>query len=228
MIDFFLSPANIPFVISLGVMLAFTLIEIVSTSVGLGLSELVDSLLPEFDADIDLDIEADADVSGIDSPGDSLSRLLAWFRIGEVPVVMLLIIFLTSFGLSGLILQYIMFSVTGMYIPAVIAAVPAFLASIPAIRFLGGLLGKYMPKDETYVVSEKSFIGMVATITLGQATVGKPAQAKLKDRHGQTHYLMVEPANHDESFPAGETGLIVSQQGSLFKIIRADNAGMSD
>ena len=228
MIRFFLSPANTPFVISLGVMLAFTLIEIVSTSVGLGLSEIVDSLLPEFDADIDLDIEADADVSGVNGPGDSLARLLAWFRIGEVPVVMLLIIFLTSFGLSGLIIQYIMIAVTGTTLPASFAAIPAFLSSIPAIRLLGGLLGKYMPKDETYVVSEKSFIGMVVTITLGQAEKGKPAQAKLRDRHGQTHYLMVEPDNEGECFTTGETALIVSQHGSIFTIIRADTDAMSD
>ncbi len=228
MTEFLFSSANIPFIISLGVMVAFTIIEILSTSIGIGISEMVDSMLPEFDADIDIDIDADGDLTGVDGSANSLANLLSWFRIGEVPVVMLLIIFLTSFGISGLTIQYVMISVTGYTLPAGIAAIPAFLSAIPAIRGLGGLLGKYMPKDETYVVSEDSFIGMFVLITLGESHAGHPAQAKLKDKFGQTHYLMVEPDNPSDRFGTGEKALVVSKSGSLYKIIGVDNVAMSD
>ncbi|HIP82555.1 MAG TPA: DUF1449 family protein [Desulfocapsa sulfexigens] len=226
MIDFFLSPANTPFVISLAVMLAFTVIEVLSASMGMGLSEMVDSMLPEFDANIDIDV--DADLSDVSGPTDSLSKLLAWFRIGEVPVIMLFIIFLTGFGISGLTIQYIMVSISGITVPVYIAVILAFLTAMPTVRVCGGLLGKYMPKDETYAVSENNFIGMVATLTLGHAEAGKPAQAKLMDKHGQTHYILVEPDNSANVFKQGEKGLIVSKNGALFKIIVADNAAMTD
>jgi len=226
MIDFFLSPANTPFVISLAVMLAFTVIEVLSASMGMGLSEMVDSMLPEFDANIDIDV--DADLSDVSGPPDSLSKLLAWFRIGEVPVIMLFIVFLTGFGISGLTIQYIMVSISGITVPVYIAVILAFLTAMPTVRVCGGLLGKYMPKDETYVVSEDNFIGMVATLTLGHAEAGKPAQAKLMDKHGQTHYILVEPDNSANVFKQGEKGLIVSKNGALFKIIVADNAAMTD
>jgi len=226
MIDFFLSPANTPFVISLAVMLAFTVIEVLSASMGMGLSEMVDSMLPEFDANIDIDV--DADLSDVSGPTDSLSKLLAWFRIGEVPVIMLFIVFLTGFGISGLTIQYIMVSISGITVPVYIAVILAFLTAMPTVRVCGGLLGKYMPKDETYVVSEDNFIGMVATLTLGHAEAGKPAQAKLMDKHGQTHYILVEPDNSANFFKQGEKGLIVSKNGALFKIIVADNAAMTD
>jgi len=226
MIDFFLSPANTPFVISLAVMLAFTVIEVLSASMGMGLSEMVDSMLPEFDANIDIDV--DADLSDVSGPTDSLSKLLAWFRIGEVPVIMLFIVFLTGFGISGLTIQYIMVSISGITVPVYIAVILAFLTAMPTVRVCGGLLGKYMPKDETYVVSEDNFIGMVATLTLGHAEAGKPAQAKLMDKHGQTHYILVEPDNSANIFKQGEKGLIVSKNGALFKIIVADNAAMTD
>jgi len=226
MIDFFLSPANTPFVISLAVMLAFTVIEVLSASMGMGLSEMVDSMLPEFDANIDIDV--DADLSDVSGPPDSLSKLLAWFRIGEVPVIMLFIVFLTGFGISGLTVQYIMVSISGITVPVYIAVILAFLTAMPTVRVCGGLLGKYMPKDETYVVSEDNFIGMVATLTLGHAEAGKPAQAKLMDKHGQTHYILVEPDNSANVFKQGEKGLIVSKNGALFKIIVADNAAMTD
>ncbi len=77
MIDFFLLSANTPFVIALALMIAFTVIEIVSASMGMGLSELVDSLLPEFDADIDIDIDADADIADAGGATGSLATLLS-------------------------------------------------------------------------------------------------------------------------------------------------------
>ncbi len=231
MIDFLLSSSTTPFVIALAVMLAFTVIEIVSASMGMGLSDMVDSLLPEFDADIDIDVDIDADVDIADVSGgstDSLTKLLAWFRIGEVPIIMLFIVFLTGFGLSGLTIQYVLQSVIGHPLPTVIAVILAVLAAVPTVRFCGGLLGKYMPKDETYVVSEESFTGMIATITLGDAVAGKTAQAKLRDKHGQTHYILVEPDDPSDHFAQGAKVIIVSKAGALFKIIAADNEAMTD
>lgn len=224
MIEFFLLPANIPFVIALAVMLAFTFIEILSASMGMGLSDMVDSIVPEFDADIDID--ADMDMADGGSQAGFLTKLLAWFRVGEVPVVMLFIVFLTGFGLSGLTLQFLFLSTLGAPLPRLLAVPVGIFAAIPTVRICGGILGKYMPKDETYVVSEESFQGMVATITLGIAAPGRPSQAKLKDKHGQTHYILVEPDNPEDSFSQGEKTIIVSQNGAIFRVIDAANTGV--
>ncbi len=232
MIDFLLSPANTPFVISLGLMVTFTVIEILSVCLGMGLSEMVDSMIPEFDVDVDIDMDVDADIDAnivdISGPQDSLVKLLSWFRVGEVPVVMLFIIFLTGFGLSGIIVQYVMISLVKITLPLWIAVIASILAAIPTVRFCGGFLGKYMPKDETYAVSEESFPGMIATVTMGVAKEGKPAQAKLTDKHGQTHYILIEPDKNDESFSKGDRALIVSQQGALFKVIAPTSGAMTD
>ena len=230
MIEFFLETSNTPFVIALAVMVAITIIEIISASLGMGLSEMVDSIIPEFDADIDIDVDADADIdiTASGGPGDSLVKLLAWFRVGEVPVIMLFIVFLTGFGLVGLSIQFVIVLITGKTIPAVIAVIPALLCSIPVVRVCGGVLGKYMPKDETYAVSEESFPGMIATLTLGTAAHGKPAEAKLKDRHGQTHYILVEPDNPEERFSKGDRTIIVSKNGAVYKVIAASNEAMTD
>jgi hypothetical protein len=230
MIDFLLHPANSPFAIALAVMLVFTVLEIISASFGMGFSEMVDSILPEFDADIDVDVDVDADIHAVAPDGnfDSLVKLLAWFRVGEVPVVMLFIVFLTGFGLSGLMVQYVSVSLVGVYMPTIIATGIGIIASIPVVRVCGGLLGKYMPKDETYVVSEKSFYGMIATVTLGTAEPGKPAQAKIRDKHGQTHYILVEPDTPGERFATGEQAIVVKQVGAIYKVIEATSAAMSD
>lgn len=223
MLEYFLGQGNTPFTVALTIVFAMTLIEIASASLGVGLSEMVDSFLPEFDAEVDLDVDG-LDSASSGSATSSVVKLLAWFRIGEVPVVMLFIIFLTGFGMVGLLLQYLVREIAGLVLPYSIAVPVALACAIPGVRFCGGLLGKYMPKDETYAVSERSFQGLVATLTLGNAAEGKPAQAKLYDKHGQSHYIMVEPDSPGDHFSQGDQVIVVRQSGALFKVIDAAGA----
>jgi len=102
-----------------------------------------------------------------------------------------------------------------------------FLA-LPVIRVLGGLLGKIIIRDETEVVSRNSFVGRVATITLGEAKQGSPAEAKFRDEHGTTHYVMVEPDHTNETFVSGESVLLVSDSGSVMKAIKPNNLHLKD
>lgn len=89
-------------------------------------------------------------------------------------------------------------------------------------------MAKYMPKDETYVISEKSLIGRVATIIAGNATPGHPVQAKLKDKYGQTHYILVEPDKADEILKKGGKVVLVSQVGAVFKAIESHSTVFDD
>ena len=54
---------------------------------------------------------------------------------------------------------------------------------------------------------------------MGEARAGKPAQGKLKDHNGLSHYLLIEPDQADVVFRQGDQVLLVSQQGSIFKAI---------
>ena len=224
MIEFLLSAENSPFTIALAVMLILAVLELITVSLGMGLSEMVHSMLPEMDADIDADLHVGEPGGGT----DPLVKLLAWFRIGEVPVIILFVVFLTGFGLSGLLVQFTAVQILGRTIPPLLAVVPAVMCALPTVRVLGGFLSKHMPKDETYAVSEKSFHGQVATITMGTARHNKPAQAKLKDQHGQTHYILVVPDNPEEQFEAGDKTIIVSQNGAIFKVIANTSRSLID
>jgi len=230
MYSFLTAPQNMPFSIAIVVMFLITILEMVSLSFGAGLSDLIDSILPEFDAEVDFDveIEADADVDVPDASPASIAKVLSWFRIGEVPVLMLFIVFLTVFGVYGLILQSLVSFFAGFLLPRFVAAVPVFIISLPSIRFIGGIMAKYMPKDETYAISEKSLIGRVATIIAGNATQGHPVQAKLKDEHGQTHYILVEPDKADEILGKGNKVVLVSQVGAVFKAIESRSTVFDD
>ncbi len=218
MLELLMAGPNLPFAVALCVMLVIAIIEGVAMLLGAGLSDVLDSMLPE----IDLDVDFDADVAP-----SSFSRLLGWLRIGRVPALMLLVVFLTAFGLLGLVLQSFAVGLLGTYMPATVAIVPAFFLSLPVVRVAGGVLGAIMPTDETDAVYSDTFIGRVATITLGEATPGSPAEAKLTDEHGHTHYVMVEPDATGNSFPQGTSVLLTEQNGAVFKAIISESAGLN-
>lgn len=223
MLSFLTASQNMPFTVALVVMLGIAILEGVTTILGAALSSLLDTLVP----DIELGLDADMEGAGAGSP-DALTRLLGWLRVGKVPVLMILVIFLTAFGLLGLGIQSLAAASINILLPAWLAVVPALIISLPVVRILAGLLERVMPKDETEAVSEESFIGRIAMITLGAARVGNPAQAKVRDEHGLSHYIMLEPDVEGEEFQTGEELLLVRRDGTVFKAIRNSNSALSD
>nr|WP_320048603.1 YqiJ family protein [uncultured Desulfuromonas sp.] len=221
MMGFISSGPNLPFSISLAILLLIALLEGVGMLFGLGLSTLLEGLVP------DLDLDFDADLPDSSSPF-ALSRLLGWLRFGEVPALMLLVIFLTAFGLIGFSIQLLAQKSFGAFLPAFLASLLSVFVSLPVVRVLGGGLAHILPKDETSAVSDKSFIGRIAVITLGTAQQGSPAEGKLIDKHGQAHYLMVEPDVVDDAFQQGEQVLVVSKKASVFRAIRNVNQSLVD
>ncbi len=244
MIAHLLEPQTAPFAVALGVMLLIALMEGVGLLFGFALSGLVDAVLPDFDLpdvdvpdvdvpDVDVDLAAGADVHApdLDAPavasGGAFTQFLGWLCFGRVPALVLLVAFLTAFGLIGLILQSLIKGMAGAYLPALVASVPAFAAALPATRYLGLGLSKIMPKEESEAVSQENFIGKIAVITTGVAKQGLPAQAKLQDHYGQTHYVLVEPDLDDETFEAGAEVLLVRRTGSRFRVIANRHAALS-
>ncbi|MEM8988352.1 MAG: YqiJ family protein [Pseudomonadota bacterium] len=238
MLELLAAPEMTPFLVALGVMLFIALLEVVGLLFGVAFSGMVDAMLPDIDVpDIDVDLDMDADFDAdfsspdLDAPGvpnsGPFTQFLGWLCVGRVPALVLLVAFLTAFGLSGLFVQSLLKGVTGFYWPSVLAAVPALAAALPLTRYLGLGLAKVMPKVETEAVSRTGFVGKIAVVTRGAARRGLPTEAKLTDRHGQTHYVLVEPDIDDEVLEAGAEVLIVRQTGGAFRAIENTNAALS-
>ena len=217
MLDFILASENIPFSSALAIMLCIAALEGVGALFGLGISTFFESLIPDFDIDVDgPDIQSST----------TLSHFISWLRIGKVPFLILLIIFLTAFGLLGLVLQKLVLGITHAMMPTWIAVIPAFLGALPCVRLFGDVFAKFVPQDETEAVSHESFIGRIAIITLGTATTNSPAEARLKDEHQQSHYILVKPDNDNEIFESGAAVLIVSRSGAVFNAIVNPNKSL--
>jgi len=138
-------------------------------------------------------------------------NLLGWLHVGRVPFLVLLVLFLAGFALTGFALNMVAHRFFGAWVPPIFSVPAAFFATLPIVRILGAGLARLIPQDQTYAVSFDSLVGRVATIVGGTARPGYPAQARVPNEHGQTLYVMVEPDTEGMTFQGGERVLLTRQ-----------------
>ena len=190
------APEAAPFLIAAGMVLAIGIVEGLAVLVGLSISHWLENAVPDFD---------------FDAPHSVAEKLLGWLYIGKAPTLALLVAFLTIFAAAGLTFQVITGALIGIYAPAWIAAIVAFIPALPGMRAAGGLLEKLVPSDETRAVSDDTLVGRIAIVIIGAAKLGKPTQARVTDQHGTTHYVMVEPDAEEIALTQGDSVLLVKR-----------------
>lgn len=228
MIEFFQVPNSVPFAIALAVTAGLFLIEIISLLLGgtvLGLG----SDGPDIDVDADFDLSADFDVDvdiDVDSPEIELDGLTSdtgglftWIGARDVPFLIWLVSFLTMFGLFGLIIQSTAVSLLGVPLFTLLAVAIAAPPALGVTRIIANWVAQIMPKTESTAMRMRFLGGHSGTITQGTAKRGSPAEVKIKDRHGNTHYLRVEPLEDDAVFPKGSDVTLIRKSGDKFFVI---------
>jgi hypothetical protein len=192
LLDFLMAPGNLPFAVALVLMLMIGAVEAVGLGVGAA------------------GIDADGDAHG--DAGD----LLAWLGVGRIPLLMVIVVLLALFGLIGITLQQVAAAMLGGPLSLWIAAPAAFVAALPLTGFCARGLARILPGDETSAISLDDLVGRRATVVVGTARHGSPARAGVRDRHGLTHYVMVEPTDERQSVGEGGTVLLVRREGDIF------------
>ena len=201
MLEFLGAGENLVFVVALGIMLVIGLVE----AVGLGAGAL--------GHDFHLDVHAD---------------WLGWLGLGRLPLLMLLVVLLACFGVIGLVGQQLAKDVMGALLPAWIAAPAAALVALPATGIAARGLARILPRDETTAIDIEDLVGLRAEIIVGRATRGSPAKARVRDAHGQTHYVMAEPDDPAAAFAEGDEILLVRREAHLFRAISSDRPPFSN
>lgn len=197
-----------PFGVAFALIVGIALIEGLGMLVSLSPSNWLDDLLPDIDGDTGLD------------------RVLGWLYIGKVPSLVLLVLFLTGYAIFGYSLQKVAHGLLGGYLPVWLAGLVAVAPGMATVRSLGALIAHIIPRDETSAVSELSLIGRPGVVSAGAARRGLAAQARVRDAHGRTHYLMVEPDVDDEIFDEGAQILIVRKAGAFYRCIANPHPGL--
>jgi len=182
-------------------------VETLSLLMGLGLSDLIDDFLPDFDADTP-EVESSL-----------LGEALGWLNVGRVPFLVLLLAFLGVFTLGGYGVQLVLRGTLGFLLPSVMAVPAALVLAIPATRLTSRGLARIMPREETYATGNDDLVGRVAVVTLGPVTRRTPGKAKVSDAHGNTHFVRVRASRRAKRFQQDEEVLLVSHRRSLFDVI---------
>ena len=199
----FFAPECLAFAISASLLAALTAIEMLCLLVGFSLGEVIDK------------------ASGYDGHSDG-TGLFNWLNAGGVPILVLLLISLGMFAISGFVIQGVAQAVWKL-IPAAPASFAAFIISLPAVRISSEFVARIVPKDETYAVDLSDFVGRTGEVTVGPLDQGLPGRLKVKDQHGNWHTLRARAAPDQPSIAIGASALIVDRQGDIFVAIPASS-----
>ncbi|MCB5176184.1 OB-fold-containig protein [Microvirga lenta] len=209
--DALLSPGYQPFAVAGLVMAGLVLIETVSLVGGFSLSHFIDK-----GVDVDAYDGHHADLGG----AGWLGGMLGWVNAGRVPALIFLIVWLASFAVAGFVIQTVAIGVWTA-LPTLAASLAAFLLATPATRFTTRLVSFIIPREETYVVSNDDLVGRVAEVTLGPLDQGPPGRVKVRDAHGNWHFLIAKVADGHAPVPVGGQALLVDRSGSTFLVVPA-------
>ncbi len=188
------SLANLPYWIFLGAGIALFLIVIVS---GGGDDDLDVDADVDADLDIDADLEVDIDLGSdtnldldtdFESGGEGLSPLqvLTWFGVGRTPLILLLAMDLTLWGLVGWVLNVALAEVLGRT-PMGLEAVGVFCGSLAFALWVGGMLSRPIGKIFSTFGEDASsdrLVGCLGTVTSAFVPLensGKIGQVDVKD-----------------------------------------------
>ncbi len=173
-LEFFFKPENIAFLVAGIIVLAILVFELLMALIGGSLHIISTETNLHFDVD----------------KGD-IGSAFDWLNPGDIPVIILLTIFLGLFSLTGFTLQWIW---EGMGFKPLYWAFTAPIVTavvMPGLRGCSEFLSKHLPRETTNAVTLDSLEGLYGVVTLGHVTPDIMGQARFKDEHGVSHYLTV-------------------------------------
>ena len=170
---------------------------------GMDLFAMIDSILPDFDTD-----SPDFD------DGPVFYQLLGCAKHKNVPLAIWGVVLRALFAVVGAVLQIMMYDHFGhtmnLFAASVLAAIPAFATA----KVITKGLGEKVFVDSSVAVSKEDLVGCKASITVGEAEVGRPAECKVVDKYGKSHYLMGVPFEVGSTLKTGQGLVVVKVLGS--------------
>jgi hypothetical protein len=197
-LELFIAKESLPFISAIFIVLMVAIFEGIAMLTGISFSTWLDNVLPE-------------------GAGDSW---LGWLHIGKVPILVMLVTFLTIFACNGLLINAMAMLLLGFYPIPLLSVLAAFIAAIPLVRMCASVIARIIPKDESYAIALHTLVGHVGVIVNGTAKQNYPAQAKVTSMQGQVFYVHVEPEDMNTELHSGESVLLVKHvSGSKFQAI---------
>ncbi len=197
MLSFLLDDANFWFSCALGIVIALFILEMAGMFFGVSLLGLVDDQAA---------LDADTDTSS------GFTEFGSWLALDRVPLLVWLVLLLTTFGSAGLTFNFLSLTLLDTYFARWLITLLAVIAGLFFTTRFGTFIARLLPKQESSATTADELVGTVGHITVGVARQNSPAEGKFIDAHGQPHYLLVEPFEPDEQFSQGEKILLIQKR----------------
>ncbi|MGR4843410.1 OB-fold-containig protein [Rhizobium sp. LARHSG275] len=194
------SPECAPFAIAATILVGLTAIEMLAMVMGFSMTEFLGK--PE--------------VHG----HDGILAYLSWLNLGGVPLLILMMLTLGLFAMTGFALQAVA-NAFWAPLPSLIAVIPAALATIPMVRASSRTVARVVPHDETYAVDLDALLGRTAEVSIGPLDQGLPGRVRVKDQHGNWHVLRARAAKGEGPLAIGASVLLVDHKANVFIAIPA-------
>ena len=225
--------AFVPFSLALAVLAALLVVELLGLLLGW-------SLIAEAEADLDLEVSSDAfdidpELGELDAQIETAVEAAADLGAGpatalemteaqKAPFILRLAAFCLVFGGAGLALQTAASALMGAPLSALLA-----VALVAPLGWFGAgvfsrLLTTLVPQTETTATRVQFMGGLRGVVTQGTARRGSPAEVRLRDRHGNMHYLRCEPLRAEDVIPMGAEVLTVRRRVPPEARLRGDGA----
>lgn len=205
MFDELLSAAYLPFTVAAAIVLLLALLEVAVVVFGIGISSFLDSLLP------------DIDVGGAEGGG-----VLAWLGFGQAPFLVVLIVVLAAFAVSGIAIQTVAVSVVGTTLWPVLAVPGALALSLPWTGWMARGLARLIPSEESSGIHRDQLVGRTGIVTQGTATPDRTAEARVVGPKGLRHWIRVR-AELGEIIEMGDEVRILARESKVVFIARRRN-----
>ena len=145
-------------------------------------------------------------------------RFFGRLSFTHLPIFMVLALLLTVFGLLGLLEQWSATHFFGLALHPLVAAVPAAVVALAVCNCAGRALVRMKQANALGKPQNINFVGRIATLTSGSATVGRPARARLVDLDGKVHHVLVEPDDVSQTLTEGTEVIVMRQAGSILRV----------
>ncbi|MCL1145034.1 YqiJ family protein [Shewanella marinintestina] len=211
MVDFLLSQENLPYAISLGLVLLFGLLETLSLVIG---ASLVGLLHP---AEVVDNIELSNKNSSV------MLSFASWLSMNRLPVLLWFALALLSFSMAGFVINAVSMRWLLVLQPQLVSLPFALFLMALSCHYFGAAIADRLQRNISNVISIEDLNGSVAKLEFGRAMLGYPGAAIVVDKNQQEHHVFVEPVNTEVEFTEGSLVVLVKRKGRVWQATPIDD-----
>lgn len=132
-----------------------------------------------------------------------------------VPFSIWLACIFVGFTISGLASNALIYGALNYTIPLLISAPLSLIMGALFARFISAIFVA-IPLENSSAIDIEELKGSTGSLTFIRATEQGPAEAKVVDKHGQTHYVRVRPTPGEESLELNERILLIAVENGVW------------